>query len=636
MALNIETFSNDKGGNAFFKAIGHPKAAQKLPDLLNALSGGSVALYDPLGYASAFAALYDLSGLEISGVYVQDIEAIGSEILGRPAQAITALAESEAETVFITAFDAEGLARQIEHLLPRGVTSPARVVTLDALRLPDEMLSDRRRYLSGINFATNFVFFREGQGHHTRLATANYWSAYGAKAPRLYCCLFGADGQVLVEWEEQLGQANAGVVIDSAEVADRFGLGAFTGQLFIHVLGAAGHDIVKYALGTYGDGTDVLSATHDANAWPSDLFAGLPAPAHDEQVILWLQNSHPTSIPSGAIGLNVMGRDQVAWLDREIPAFASHPLDCRDLLPEAAWPQQIEVQAGKHMVRPRYEVVKTSGRRRIAHVNVEREDLTSDPRLAEIGSLMGKGFILPAPVLPRDRYRSLVLPTPMSSCQTSLPLKLLAYDPEGREVCAESLGQLPRDHANLLDLDRLLDGAGLPYGHLELIYDFAAGSVADGWLHGLFRYEDKASGHGADTSFGAHMFNSVLTYRGEPQSYASRPPGLTTRLFLGLAPEGYGTLCHLIYPASTPWHANSDSRLMLYTADGEQVGEASLAIPCGGSRHWRASDFFAAGELADLGDGAYIIVRDHSCRLFGYHGWVNDKGAFSLDHMFGF
>ena len=48
-----------------------------------------------------------------------------------------------------------------------------------------------------------------------------------------------------------------------------------------------------------------------------------------------------------------------------------------------------------------------------------------------------------------------------------------------------------------------------PWGHVELIYDFAAGGEADGWLHSLFRYEDKRSGHTAETSFGAHMFNSV-------------------------------------------------------------------------------------------------------------------------------
>jgi hypothetical protein len=36
------------------------------------------------------------------------------------------------------------------------------------------------------------------------------------------------------------------------------------------------------------------------------------------------------------------------------------------------------------------------------------------------------------------------------------------------------------------------------------------------------------------------------------------------------------------------------------------------------------------------GDGGYVLVRDTTCRLFGYHGLVHGDRAFSLDHMFGF
>src|SRR5262249_58183868 len=133
-----------------------------------------------------------------------------------------------------------------------------------------------------------------------------------------------------------------------------------------------GHDVVKYALDTYGEGA--LSCTHDANAWPADRYAGLPAPAPGERVVLWLQNSHATPIPAGAIGLNEMGDERVAWLDEPIGPFATRALDVAELLPELRWPRQIEVRAGKHMVRPRYEIV-AEGHRRVAHVNVERRDL---------------------------------------------------------------------------------------------------------------------------------------------------------------------------------------------------------------------------------------------------------------------
>ena len=185
----------------------------------------------------------------------------------------------------------------------------------------------------------------------------------------------------------------------------------------------------------------------------------------------------------------------------------------------------------------------------------------------------------------------------------------------------------------------MFDGASdLPsgYGHVELVYDFAEGGDADGWLHGLFRYEDRFSAHVAETSFGAHIFNTVMTYRGEPQSYAGPAPGLSTRLFLRLGDQPLETMCHLIYPASTPWHGTSATDLALYDAGGAEVARKRLEIPCSGSRLWRYTETFDDDERACAGDGAYIIIRDRTCRLFGYHGLLNDAGAFSFDHMFGF
>lgn len=171
---------------------------------------------------------------------------------------------------------------------------------------------------------------------------------------------------------------------------------------------------------------------------------------------------------------------------------------------------------------------------------------------------------------------------------------------------------------------------------MELIYDFASGGNADGWLHGLFRYELKANGHAAETSFGAHIFNTVLTYRNEPQSYAGRAPGLSTRLFLRLGLDPLDTLCHLVYPASTSWHGYSSTELALHDATGKEVARRQIAIPCGGSLLWRYRERFDAAARARAGEGAYVIVRDTTCRLFGYHGLIDDQDRFSLDHMFGF
>ena len=128
----------------------------------------------------------------------------------------------------------------------------------------------------------------------------------------------------------------------------------------------------------------------------------------------------------------------------------------------------------------------------------------------------------------------------------------------------------------------------------------------------------------------------MLTYKSEPQSYAGRAPGLSTRLFLRLGTDGHDTLCHLIYPASTPWHGTSETCLMLINGDGEEIADREVAIPCGGSHLWRYSETFTDAERIRAGDAAYVVIRDTTCRLFGYHGLLSDDGPFSLDHMFGF
>jgi hypothetical protein len=632
--LRIETFSNSRGGNAFFKAVTHPLAARAMATLLGRLGQGKVAVYDPEGCVDGLSDLYDLGKLDLVGCYVQDVTAVGRPVLGRRAQPVTEIGESGASIVFVAAFDAARAIDHIRHLLPRG----AETLSLDAIRLPEGLLSNPKRYLDPINFATNFVFFRDAGGLSTRLVTANYWAGYGAQEIKLWLMLFGETGEALAEWSETVAPGAASIALDSREIRRRFALAEFVGQLFLHVVGAVGHDVVKYALDTFGEGAEPwVSCTHDANSWPADFYAGLPAPAKGERVVLWLQNSQPCTVPANAIGLNLMGDAAVTRLAEPIAPFASRALDVAELLPEARWPQQIELCAGKYVVRPRYEVI-ARGRRRIAHVNVERSDLKPDPRIAELGNILGKGYLLPAPVLPRQTWRSLALPTPMATTQQDLPVGVIVYDGSGREAARRRFGRLKRSDSVALDLDAVINGATLAsgYGHLELVYDFGEGGEADGWLHALFRYEDRASGHAAETSFGTHVFNTVLTYRSEPQSYAGRPPGLSTRLFLRLGEGQHDTLCHLIYPASTPWHGTSATDIVLHDRGGREVARQRVAIPCSGSLFWRYREMFDSAARERAGAGAYVIIRDVTCRLFGYHGLVGENGAFSLDHMFGF
>ncbi|MHA1114466.1 MAG: hypothetical protein ACTSRY_08180, partial [Alphaproteobacteria bacterium] len=259
MALEIKTFTNaqtgtgtwrpgnNAGGNSLFKALGHPLIATPAADLARRLGeAGSVAIYDPFDQFAAFAALYDVSGWEIAGVFAQRVEALGHEVAGHAARPVTEIAGIDRATLFVAAFDSARPRAQIAHLVPAGTE----IAGFDDLRLPNPMLSAPEDYLAPLNFATNFAFFRDSDAHRTRIVTANYWSAYGAEDPALWFRLFDADGGVLAQWEESLPPANATIVIDSREVRDRFGLGDFAGNLFIHAVRIAGHDVVKYALDT--------------------------------------------------------------------------------------------------------------------------------------------------------------------------------------------------------------------------------------------------------------------------------------------------------------------------------------------------------------------------------------------------
>ena len=625
--LAIQTFDNRAGGNVIYKALAHPLAAEAIARLYAALSP-PVALYDPEGLAAALLAMYpDLPGP--AALYVHATEAVGARIGPFAARALTELPAAPPGTVLIAAFDAARHAARIAALVPPGTP----VVSLDAARLPDALLTTRARYLDRLNFATNFAFFRDQDGMATRLVSANYWSGYGAGPVRLWLRLFDAAGGVLATWEQKLPEGAGGFALDSRAIRARFGLPPFTGQLFMHAIGAAGHDVVKYALDTFAtEGGASLSCTHDANAWPSDRFAGLPAPGPGERVVLWLQNSHAAPIPAGAVSLDRMGAERPVALPVALGPFATLAVDVAAHLPDLAWPAQIELRAGRHVVRPRYEVTR-AGRTRIAHVNVERADLRPEPAIAALPASLGRGFLLPFPVLDPARFRTLILPTPMATTQDDLPLRLDLFDAAGRAVGQRFLGRLARDHAVAVDLDAF---PGLREGHGELVYDFRDGGGADGWMHALFRWERRDNGHAAESSFGAHVFNTLMTWRDEPQSYSGPPPGLSTRLFLRLGEGERRGFAVVIYPASAPWRPVSATRLVLHDAAGAALAEAGLEIPCGGSARVDPWAVFGAASCARAGAEGYVLIRDTGCRLFGYHGLEDAAGGFALDHMFGF
>ena len=637
--LDIQTFDARQGGNVLYKAFAHPLAAEAIATLADRLRvAGPLAVYDPDGTAGALWALHPRMPPAAES-YVHDVSRLGAPAAGVAAAALVELPGSTAATLLVASFNAARIVERIRPLLPAGMA----VATLDEARIPAAMLT-ARGYLDRLNFATNYAFFRDSCGMSTRLVTANYWAGYGAASVRLWLRLFDGDGAVLATWEQAVPDHAGGISIDSAEVRARFGLPEFAGQLFIHAIGVAGHDVVKYAVDTYGSGNEAsLSCTHDANAWPSDRYAGLPAPREDERVLLWVQNSHAAAIPVGAVTLDRMGAGAPVVLAREIAPFASVAIDVGAMLPGLRWPAQIEVRSGRHFVRPRYEITR-AGRTRIAHMNVERADLRADPGIPVLSPLLGRGYILPFPVLPMANFRSIVQPTPMAERQNSLPLRLDLFDAEGVPLAERFLGNLPRLFDIGLDLSELCEGLDPDIrarldaegGHADLAYDFRDGGEADGWMHALLRYEHRDSGHAAESSFGSHIFNTAMTYRDEPQSYSGPPPGLSTRLFLRLGRDGRRAFTHLSYAASAAWHPRSSTALLLHDSAGQVIAEEELSIACSGSRLVFPDAVFGEALLRRAGADGYVIIRDPTCRLFGYHGLMDDRGGFSLDHMFGF
>jgi hypothetical protein len=92
----------------------------------------------------------------------------------------------------------------------------------------------------------------------------------------------------------------------------------------------------------------------------------------------------------------------------------------------------------------------------------------------------------------------------------------------------------------------------------------------------------------------------------------------------------------LIYPASGQWHAVSSTTLLLHDGTGAIVAETPISIACGGSVIIWPNTAFDPPALAAAGPDGYVLIRDPTCRLFGYHGLMDNAGGFSLDHMFGF
>jgi hypothetical protein len=82
----------------------------------------------------------------------------------------------------------------------------------------------------------------------------------------------------------------------------------------------------------------------------------------------------------------------------------------------------------------------------------------------------------------------------------------------------------------------------------------------------------------------------------------------------------------------------SDVVDQIHPARQERNASVERKIACGGSLFVTMDELFGdlGDTLARAGEGGYVVVRDTTCRLFGFHTLLRPDGAFCFDHLFGF
>ncbi len=305
-----------------------------------------------------------------------------------------------------------------------------------------------------------------------------------------------------------------GIALDSREVRARFGLPEFTGQLFIHAIGAAGHDVVKYALDTYAPRQRRQPLLHPRRqrlavrplCRPARAAAGRAGGAVGaEQPRLADPGRRHGARPHGRRAAGHAGRARSA----PSPAAA---LDVAELLPGLAL-------AGADRVarRPPCRAAALRGDARAA-ARASRMSMSSAPisrptrtsrRSANAARPRLSAAVAGAAARPLSHAscsrRRWPRRRPTCRCGSTCSIR------DGRKVAEHFLGCLPRDHDLALDLDDLLPAgrcsprAGMP--SWSMISATAAAPMAGCTRSCATR--TAPSGHVAETSFGAHIFNTL-------------------------------------------------------------------------------------------------------------------------------
>ena len=328
-----------------------------------------------------------------------------------------------------------------------------------------------------------------------------------------------------------------------------------------------------------------------------------------ERVILWVQNSHPTPIPAGAIGLNPMGEERVVALrpSRSVrsPAAPSMSPSCCRIFPGR----------GRSNCAPASMSCGRATRFSPASGAASRMSMSSATICGPTRN---------CPISPAARQRlSAARPDPAGN-RVGKPA---AAHPDGAVADRAAAGRdrlRPRGKrsgatAARPDAARPRDGAALgeprnsasDYGHVELVYDFA-----QGWRRAATAGCTRCSAIAIATAGTSPKPASARMCSTRCWSIAaSRNPMPARRrafrrgCFCVSETASYDTLCHLIYPASRPWRPLSATEIILHDRLGREVARAALAIPCSGSRLFRYHELFDAETRARAGDGR---LRDHS------------------------
>ena len=249
---------------------------------------------------------------------------------------------------------------------------------------------------------------------------------------------------------------------------------------------------------------------------------------------------------------------------KRVPPYATWRLDVEEACcPMLAGRSKSKFRPASISCARAMKLFPRNGHARISHPNVERNDLKPDRQtwrtrraawqIAYRARAGAAARTISRPRLCQRRCR------PGSRiCRSKRWSMMRAANWPSINSAISSAAIPSRSTSTSLFKGEKLDGG---YGHIELVYDFAAGHEADGWLHGLFRYRRP---HRATRRkpVSARMYSTRCSpTKTNRKAMPARRRASARGFSCAWAPQPYDTMCHLIYPASHPGMTTSDTSL---------------------------------------------------------------------------